>query len=633
MTAFRVNPTDIEGADNNGLIDYYLTKIDMSGNILWRKMYGGSGDDILTDVVEIDGGYIIVGRSVSNDIDGLANKGFSDCYIIEIDETGNVQWQTMYGGDYSDEISKIIVLDDGYVFAGDSGSSAFEGVTYTRYDDYLVFKTNKIGDIIWQNKIGGTFFTVKEDFKDIIETSDGGFLMIGNSHGGNIDELINSGSKDCYIVKIDNKGQLIWHKLIGSQWDDYSVNIVENAYNEYIFFATMGSSNINEVFEIPNHDYQIIKLNINGDIIWSKNVDRADDVLQCVIKADDGGYVLNGHSVWEVYETGVNIYSHTYYNLISKINENGVIQWQSKVESIRGDISIFENTEDGGYLTGGCSLYSLTGLDRGVLATDIYIYKLDSMGKMVWQKMIGGDYYENLFGVYKTFDGNYFAFGQTTSTEIEGMKTQGEYNIFFAKLENIENDQTDINGDDYEYIEYAEDLSEIGVFKGSDKGFELDRQGTRIEAMIMFIRLLGKEEEALSNDWEHPFNDVPHWADRYIGWAYQNAYTNGISENEYGTGFIQANSFITLVLRALGYDDLLGDFDWESAVSDADTLGLLSPVFHHELYQDTFLRKHMAKISYDALNFPMKDKGVNLIDWLVEIGAFDRSKINFLLMK
>ena len=149
----------------------------------------------------------------------------------------------------------------------------------------------------------------------------------------------------------------------------------------------------------------------------------------------------------------------------------------------------------------------------------------------------------------------------------------------------------------------------------------------------MFIRLLGKEEEVLSKNWEHPFNDVPGWADQYVGWAYQNGYTYGISENEFGTGIIQARSFITLVLRALGYDDIVGDFSWENSLIDASSIGLINLVFLNDLNQDAFLRKHMARISIDALNCKIKNSNILLIDQLVDMGVFQKSEIEFLRRK
>ena len=126
----------------------------------------------------------------------------------------------------------------------------------------------------------------------------------------------------------------------------------------------------------------------------------------------------------------------------------------------------------------------------------------------------------------------------------------------------------------------AEALKTLGLFKGTDKGFELERQPSRVEAVVMLIRLLGKETEALSGSWTHPFDDVPAWADQYIGYAYENALANGGDDGKFGTGAATAQMFATFVLRALGYNDSAAkgavDFTYSGAVQYATERGLIA---------------------------------------------------------
>ncbi|MDD2637132.1 MAG: hypothetical protein PHW82_16705, partial [Bacteroidales bacterium] len=63
-------------------------------------------------------------------------------------------------------------------------------------------------------------------------------------------------------------------------------------------------------------------------------------------------------------------------------------------------------------------------------------------------------------------------------------------------------------------------LKQLGLFKGvSDTNFDLNRAPTRTESLVMLIRVLGKEAEALNGSFSHPFTDVPSWADKYVGYA------------------------------------------------------------------------------------------------------------------
>ena len=81
----------------------------------------------------------------------------------------------------------------------------------------------------------------------------------------------------------------------------------------------------------------------------------------------------------------------------------------------------------------------------------------------------------------------------------------------------------------------AQMLYDLGLFKGTDKGFALEKSMTRAEASVMLTRLLGAEKTALAGNWKHPFTDVPQWADKYVGWLYQNVLTKGVSATLYGS--------------------------------------------------------------------------------------------------
>lgn len=171
------------------------------------------------------------------------------------------------------------------------------------------------------------------------------------------------------------------------------------------------------------------------------------------------------------------------------------------------------------------------------------------------------------------------------------------------------------------YTEYAEKLKEVGVFQGSDKGFELEKEPTRLEGAVMFVRLLGGEEEALASNYAHPFTDVPGWGNPYVGYLYHYGLTKGISDTNFGSNdSIIARSYLTFVLRALGYSDATGDFSWAEAVSFAYKNGVIDSSMNGELANSDFLRDHVAKISYNALKCQMKNGEQTLARSLVNRG-------------
>lgn len=173
----------------------------------------------------------------------------------------------------------------------------------------------------------------------------------------------------------------------------------------------------------------------------------------------------------------------------------------------------------------------------------------------------------------------------------------------------------------------AEALKSLGLFAGSDQGFELDRAPSRLEEVILLIRLLGREDEALSDKLAHPFTDVPVWgeadnANRYVGYAYANSLAYGTGADKFGTDTAAtAQMFCTFVLRALGYNDNpekgAADFAYADAIQFAMANGLLGG----QGDVDNFTRGACVRIMESALRQGMKDGG-KLWEKLVSDGVF-----------
>ncbi|MBR4702877.1 MAG: serine protease [Oscillospiraceae bacterium] len=166
----------------------------------------------------------------------------------------------------------------------------------------------------------------------------------------------------------------------------------------------------------------------------------------------------------------------------------------------------------------------------------------------------------------------------------------------------------------------AGELKALGLFRGvSDTDFDLERAPTRLEALVMLIRILGKEQEALSGNWSHPFTDVPKWADLYVGYAYSSGLTNGISKTEFGLSAAGAATYLTFVLRALGYSDAKGgDFIWDQPFSLAKSVGILPD----RVDTTEFWRADVVSISYAALNALLKGSSQTLAQKLTDAGVF-----------
>lgn len=173
-----------------------------------------------------------------------------------------------------------------------------------------------------------------------------------------------------------------------------------------------------------------------------------------------------------------------------------------------------------------------------------------------------------------------------------------------------------------DYDSAAEELSAIGVFRGTSDGFELDRAPTRSEAAIMLVRLLGAEDEAreayAAGQLTMPFTDVGATAAPYVAYLYQQGITNGTSATRFGTGVCGAQNYVVFLLRALGYEDGT-DFQYADALTFAQEKGFYDPL----MFPGTFLRDDLAAVTYQALGTDLKDGSTYLLKSLVDSGAVD----------
>lgn len=92
--------------------------------IVWQQCFGGSEKDIAYDIIEIPGGYFILGTTESNDGDISFYNGIIDGWLIRTDSTGNIIWEKTYGGSSGDGFRRIFPDNSGnYILVGGSASS------------------------------------------------------------------------------------------------------------------------------------------------------------------------------------------------------------------------------------------------------------------------------------------------------------------------------------------------------------------------------------------------------------------------------------------------------------------------------------------------------------------------------
>ena len=173
---------------------------------------------------------------------------------------------------------------------------------------------------------------------------------------------------------------------------------------------------------------------------------------------------------------------------------------------------------------------------------------------------------------------------------------------------------------------YADALHELGLFQGTNAGYELEKDLPREQAITLVVRFLGAEKEALEKNYQYPFADVPNWVAPYVGYAYANWITSGINVTTFGTGQLTTQAqYIVFMLRVLGYQRG-EDFAWNEAKAFAEQIGLLPSGWDSG---DRFTRGDAAELSWLTLGAKTKGGTETLADKLIKAGVFTADEYEF----
>jgi hypothetical protein len=223
--------------------DFWVFKLDASGNVSWQKTYGGASYDYAYSIQQtLDGGFVVAGIT-----DSFGAGGY-DAWVLKLDSFGNVVWQKTYGGgsgDHADSIQQT--TDGGYIVAGWTSSFGAGG------SDIWVLRLDVLGNIAWQKTYGEAgsdgLYPV-----DIRQTTDGGFVVAGCTTS------FGAGNWDFWVLKLYASGNVTWQKTYGGAGLDTARSIQQTADGGYVVAGHTDS------FGAGNWDFWVLKLDANGDI-------------------------------------------------------------------------------------------------------------------------------------------------------------------------------------------------------------------------------------------------------------------------------------------------------------------------------------------------------------------------------
>jgi len=262
--------------------DFWLVKVDASGNEQWNQTYGGTGNEYAYHVIQtLDGGYALLGQTSS------FGAGGNDFWLVKTNSTGQMEWNMTYGGTGGDTgIHVIQTEDEGYALVGTTNSLGAGS------NDAWFIKTDAAGQVQWNMTYGGTGV----EFGQCLEqTSDGGYAIacITTSFG--------AGSLDFWFVKLDSSGNAEWNMTYGGTGSDGPTHFIQTVDGGYAItgFTTTSDQNAS-----------LIKTDEFGNLEWNQTYGgTGTEVAYALLETSDGGYLLTintnsfgagGNDIWLV---------------------------------------------------------------------------------------------------------------------------------------------------------------------------------------------------------------------------------------------------------------------------------------------------------------------------------------------
>lgn len=296
--------------NSRGDTDYWIVKLNANGQKVWDKTFGGSSDDYATSIITTpDGGFVVAGYSYS-DTSGDKTENMRrgpllrpDYWVVRLNASGQKIWDKTLGGyDYDYAYGVVATSDGGFIIAGssESGISAEKSENSRGSNDAWIIKIDANGQKVWDKTFGGSSH---DGATAIMASSDGGFIITGVSNSGISGDKTetNRGASDYWIIKINNSGQKIWDKSMGGDDDDACYSTALTPDNGYLItgFSFSNISGDKSENRRGSSDYWVVKLDANGQKAWDKTIggSHIEALYGISVQAlPDGGFVIASNS-------------------------------------------------------------------------------------------------------------------------------------------------------------------------------------------------------------------------------------------------------------------------------------------------------------------------------------------------
>ncbi|MES2649898.1 MAG: gliding motility-associated C-terminal domain-containing protein [Bacteroidota bacterium] len=394
--------------------------------IEWQHSYGSNNGDYPKKIkLTSDGGFIVVGYTESNggDVDGYhGNYLVGDCWLLKLNSAGKIEWKKTLGGnsvDYGIDIHQT--ADGSFMIAGSSASESCDISDSHGGVDYWLMKLTPKGDLMWERRYGGS----KNDYclsMDLIPG--GGFMLSGNTESNDGDVTGNLGERDIWVLKLDENGNITWQKNLGGTKDEDGTSGQVTKDGGYIITGFTESNDGNVSGHHGKRDVWVVKLSGNGNLEFQICLGgSAFEGGNSIKQTTDGGYIVAGYTGSNDGDVSGNHHDIGLYldYWLVKLDNKGLKQWSKCYGGNSNDLAFCVNlTGDGGYVIAGAAEANDGDATCNKGATSAWIVKTNNTGGILWQKSIGGSYFEEAFSIQPLPDGSYIIAAMTCSKETAG---------------------------------------------------------------------------------------------------------------------------------------------------------------------------------------------------------------------
>lgn len=346
---------------------------------------GGTGDDGVSNFLPTINGYIFGGNTYSNAVGGR------DALIFESDSNGTPTWSTTFGGNSNESIVGIALLPDaGYAVTGRTNSYGYSDT------DLFFARIDAQGGVTHFKTYGGYY---EDRSMGIIPTQDGQFLIFGATRNG----TISGGTvQDVLLLKVSQFGDVIWSRAYGGIISEVAYSAKETAEGDFIVFAYGDSFENQQV----STDMYILKINKNGDIIWTTCYGGAGYEM---ITASSAGYIAPTGDFYVMGAT-TSYGAGDYDQILMKFNSQGVLQWTRTLGGTGYDygrgvmVTSYGAVLAWGFIT-----------DPGNGSLDGMVTKFTPDGVTLWSKVYGSDNADDIYRIKEIGGDSLLMVGMTQS--------------------------------------------------------------------------------------------------------------------------------------------------------------------------------------------------------------------------